>query len=74
MARLALINKTNNRQLRAERQKAAGVKITHPTKVYNRCKNCGRIGGYMRRFDLCRICVKEYARDCKIMGLKKSSW
>lgn len=74
MARLALKVKTDRIKLRAERQRAAGVAVTNPTKVYNRCKNCGRIGGYIRRFEMCRICTKEFARDCKIMGLKKSSW
>lgn len=46
----------------------------HPTKVYNRCSICGRIGGYMGRFDMCRICFRELASRGLIMGVKKSSW
>lgn len=74
MARTALINKANNRKKRAANQHAAGVKVTHPTRVYNRCTQCGRIGGYMRKFEICRICFRELARDSKIMGVTKSSW
>lgn len=74
MARLALINKTNGRQERLEKELAAGKELTHPTKVYHRCKKCGRQGGYMRKFEICRICFREFARSGKIMGVTKSSW
>lgn len=53
---------------------AAGKKPHFPTKVYNRCRACGRIGGYMRRFDLCRICFRELASRGLIPGVKKCSW
>ena len=53
---------------------AAGKKPSKPTKVYNRCKLCGRVGGYINRFDLCRICFRELALKGQIMGIKKSSW
>ncbi len=74
MARKAIMLKTENRKKKATRQHKAGGKITHPTRIYNRCGKCGRIGGYMRRFDLCRICFRELASNGKIMGVKKSSW
>lgn len=74
MAKLSLKIKTQRRKEKAASQQAAGQPITHPTRVYNRCKKCGRVGGYMRRFDLCRICFRELARDGKIMGVRKSSW
>lgn len=74
MARTALIVKTNRLQKERDKALASGKKPVHPTKVYNRCKLCGRIGSYMRRFEMCRICFREHARSGKIMGLKKSSW
>jgi len=74
MARLALQIKNKRAKVRAARQLASGQKITFPTRVYNRCGKCSRIGGYMRRFDLCRICFRELAREGKVMGVKKSSW
>jgi small subunit ribosomal protein S14 len=43
-------------------------------RVVNRCARCGRPRGYMRRFDLCRICFRELAMDGKIPGVVKSSW
>ena len=74
MARKAIVVKTQKRQLKAKQQKAAGAKVTFPTKIYNRCKLCGRRPGYMRRFDMCRVCFRELARDGRIPGVKKSSW
>lgn len=40
----------------------------------NRCKRCGRPRGYMRRFQLCRICFRELALKGEIPGVKKASW
>lgn len=53
---------------------AAGKKPTNSTKLYNRCGLCGRVGGYMRRFNLCRICFRELASRGLITGVTKSSW
>ena len=39
-----------------------------------RCRLCGRKGGFMRKFDLCRICFRQNAAEGLIMGIKKSSW
>lgn len=74
MARKALIVKTERKKREHKRTLAAGKKPAQPTKVYNRCKLCGRNRGYMRKFEMCRICFRENARAGKIMGLKKSSW
>ena len=43
-------------------------------RVRNRCKVCGRPRGYMRRFQLCRICFREMALKGLIPGVVKSSW
>ncbi|MFA6131849.1 MAG: type Z 30S ribosomal protein S14 [Patescibacteria group bacterium] len=40
----------------------------------NRCWRCGRRHGYMRDFELCRICFRELANRGEIPGIKKSSW
>jgi small subunit ribosomal protein S14 len=45
-----------------------------PIRVRNRCKVCGRPRGYMRRFQLCRICFREMALKGLIPGVVKSSW
>lgn len=44
------------------------------SRVVRRCSQCGRNRGYMRDFDLCRICFREAAHEGHIPGIKKSSW
>jgi small subunit ribosomal protein S14 len=41
---------------------------------YHRCSRCGRARAYYRRFDLCRICLRELAHMGYIPGMTKSSW
>lgn len=44
------------------------------TRIVRRCWRCGRKRGYMRDFDLCRICFRELASKGEIPGVTKSSW
>lgn len=44
------------------------------TRKVHRCFKCGRKRGYMREFDLCRICFRELSNEGMIPGVKKSSW
>jgi small subunit ribosomal protein S14 len=76
MAKLSLINKTNKRKAEVKHRISLGLKPKpgQAVKMYNRCGKCGRVRGYMRKFDLCRICFRELARKGAIMGVKKSSW
>ncbi|MGI6367830.1 MAG: type Z 30S ribosomal protein S14 [Anaerolineae bacterium] len=46
----------------------------YQVRVRNRCSRCGRPRGYMRRFDLCRVCFRELAMNGHIPGVVKSSW
>ena len=41
---------------------------------YNRCRRCGRPRGYLRKFQLCRICFRELASTGMIPGVTKASW
>jgi small subunit ribosomal protein S14 len=54
------------------------VKSQRPQKfkvrAYHRCKLCGRPRGYIRRFQLCRICFRELASRGEIPGVVKASW
>lgn len=61
MARKALMNKA----LRPSKFKA---------RAYNRCKLCGRPRGYLRKFDMCRICFRELALRGEVPGVIKASW
>ena len=40
----------------------------------NRCKRCGRPRGYMRKFELCRICFRLLSLAGEVPGVTKSSW
>lgn len=54
------------------------IKQQRPSKYgvrsYHRCRLCGRPRGYMRRFQICRICFRELALRGEIPGVVKASW
>lgn len=50
------------------------VKPKYSTRVVRRCWRCGRRRGYLRDFDLCRICFRELANRGELPGIKKASW
>jgi len=52
----------------------ADKKPKYSTREVKRCFKCGRKHGYMRDFDLCRICFKEMAHEGQLPGVKKASW
>jgi len=52
----------------------ANKKPKFSTRKVRRCWRCGRAHGYMRDFNLCRICFRELASKGEIPGIKKSSW
>ena len=41
---------------------------------YPRCRICGRPRGYLRKFQLCRICFRNLALKGEIPGVAKASW
>ncbi|MBD3235364.1 MAG: type Z 30S ribosomal protein S14 [Candidatus Eisenbacteria bacterium] len=41
---------------------------------YNRCRRCGRSRAYLRKFGMCRICVRELALRGELPGVVKASW
>ncbi len=49
-------------------------KPKYSTRSVRRCFRCGRKHGFMRDFELCRICFREMASKGQIPGVKKSSW
>ena len=40
----------------------------------SRCKRCGRPRGFLRKFQLCRICFRSLSLAGEIPGVVKSSW
>ena len=61
MAKTSLINK----QQRTPKFKA---------RAYTRFRICGRPRGYLRKFQLCRICFRTLALRGEIPGVVKASW
>jgi small subunit ribosomal protein S14 len=45
-----------------------------PTRLKNRCQVTGRPRGYVRKFGMSRIALREYAHKGQLPGVKKSSW
>ncbi|MBI4830497.1 MAG: type Z 30S ribosomal protein S14 [Candidatus Lindowbacteria bacterium] len=41
---------------------------------YHRSRICGRPRGYLRKFDMCRICFRNLAREGRLPGVIKASW
>jgi len=42
--------------------------------AYHRCKLCGRPRGYLRKFEMCRLCFREHALRGEVPGIVKASW
>ena len=61
MAKLSLIAK-------------AGRTPKFSVRKYYRCRNCGRPRGYLRKFEMCRICFRKLALAGDIPGVIKASW
>ena len=54
----------------AKESKKLKFKIRHR----NRCKRCGRPRGFIGKFSLCRICLRQLALAGEIPGVIKASW
>ncbi len=61
MARKALVEKSKKKK-------------KYDVREYNRCPLCGRSRGYLRKFDMCRICFRSLALQGEIPGVVKASW
>ena len=46
----------------------------YSSRIVRRCWRCGRKRGYMRDFNICRICFRELASNGEIPGIVKASW
>ena len=44
------------------------------TRHRRRCGRCGRPRGHLRKFGMCRICVRQLAHRGELPGVRKASW
>ena len=61
MARLAMVVKNVRKE-------------NSPIQYRRRCNICGRSRGHIRKFGICRICLRKLVSEGKLPGVVKSSW
>ena len=44
------------------------------SRVVRRCQRCGRSRAVLRKFGLCRVCLREMVHAGEIPGVTKASW
>jgi small subunit ribosomal protein S14 len=70
----------NNPKSTPEEVDAAVIKLqkmprdASPIRVRNRCSQSGRSRGYLRKFGISRIALRELSLQGQIPGVVKSSW
>lgn len=70
----------NNPNSTPEEVDAAVIKLqkfprnASPIRVRNRCSQSGRSRGFLRKFGMSRIALRELALEGQIPGVTKSSW
>jgi small subunit ribosomal protein S14 len=78
--RLALKKIINNPASSIEQVDEAVVRLqkiprdASPIRVRNRCSQTGRPRGFLRKFGMSRVALRELALEGQIPGVTKSSW
>lgn len=78
--RIELKKIASNWSIAEEERALARLKLSQlprdssPTRLRNRCNLTGRARGYLRRFQLSRLCFRELANMGMIPGVVKASW
>jgi len=78
--RAALKKIINNPESSIEQVDEAVMKLqklprdASPVRVRNRCSQTGRPRGYLRKFGISRVSLRELALEGQIPGVTKSSW
>jgi len=49
-------------------------RIKFKVRLKSRCRKCGRARGFLRKFQMCRICFRNEALAGHIAGVTKASW
>jgi small subunit ribosomal protein S14 len=53
---------------------AIGKKKKFKVREYNRCLVCGRARGFLRTFQMCRMCFRQRSLRGEVPGVVKASW
>ena len=68
------VDRSMEERLEASRTLAKLPRNSSPVRHRNRCHLTGRPRGYLRKFGISRIALRELAHEGKIPGVTKSSW
>jgi len=68
------VERTMEERLNASRTLAKLPRNSSSVRHRNRCHLTGRPRGYLRKFGMSRIALRELAHEGKIPGVTKSSW
>ncbi|MGP1931050.1 MAG: 30S ribosomal protein S14, partial [Arsenophonus sp. ET-DL12-MAG3] len=71
---ISAINTSNEDRWNAVLKLQTLPRDSSPSRRRNRCRQTGRPHGFLRKFGLSRIKVRESAMRGEIPGLKKASW
>lgn len=55
---------------KAKKKKVPKLAVRHR----NRCQRCGRPRGFLRKFQLCRVCFRQLSLAGEVPGVVKASW
>jgi small subunit ribosomal protein S14 len=58
----------------AQQELAKRRRDASPTRHRNRCGRCGRPRAHLRKFNMCRLCVRQLAHRGELPGVRKASW
>lgn len=73
-AKITNLSLSEEERFAAVQALAALPRDSSPSRQRNRCAETGRPHGYLRKFGLCRIKLREHMMRGEIPGLHKASW
>lgn len=68
------LNVSDEQRFEAQNKLNSMPKNSSPVRLRNRCILTGRPRGYLRKFQMSRICFREMANSGIIPGIVKASW
>ena len=68
------LDKSEDERIEAQLKLNKLPKNSSPVRLRNRCNLTGRARGYLRKFQMSRLCFREFANMGLIPGVTKSSW
>lgn len=68
------LDKSEDERIEAQIKLNKLPKNSSPVRLRNRCNLTGRARGYLRKFQMSRLCFREFANMGLIPGVTKSSW